>query len=78
VGPRAGLDDVRRENSWPSGDLNSGPFVVQPVASRKTDYALPVFRGLEANLYAYLSKQLMEVHCQRHVFAVLLQGKSSQ
>jgi hypothetical protein len=31
----------RRENSWPYRDLNSDPSVVQPVASRYTDYAMP-------------------------------------
>jgi hypothetical protein len=31
----------RRENSWPDRDSNSDPSVVQPVASRYTDYAIP-------------------------------------
>jgi hypothetical protein len=30
-----------RENSWPYQDSNSDPSVVQPVASRYTDYAIP-------------------------------------
>jgi hypothetical protein len=38
---RASLDDLRRENSWPYRDSNSDPSVVQPVASRYTDYAIP-------------------------------------
>jgi hypothetical protein len=29
----------RRENSWPYRNSNSDPSVVQPVASRYTDYA---------------------------------------
>jgi hypothetical protein len=29
-----------RENSWPYRDSNSEPSVVQPVASRYTDYAI--------------------------------------
>jgi hypothetical protein len=31
----------RRENSWPHRDSNSEPSVVQPVASRYTDCAIP-------------------------------------
>jgi hypothetical protein len=31
----------RRENSWPYGDSNSDPSVVQPAAIRYTDYAIP-------------------------------------
>jgi hypothetical protein len=31
----------RREDSWLYSDSNSGPSVVQPVASRYTDYAIP-------------------------------------
>jgi hypothetical protein len=42
VGPWAGLDDVGRENSWPFRDSNSDPSVVQSVASRYIDYAIPI------------------------------------
>jgi hypothetical protein len=31
----------RRENSWPDRDSNSDPSVVQPAASRYTDYTIP-------------------------------------
>jgi hypothetical protein len=31
----------RRENSWPYRDSNSDPSLVQPVASRYNDYAIP-------------------------------------
>jgi hypothetical protein len=31
----------RRENSWPYRDSNPDPSVVQPVASRCTDWAIP-------------------------------------
>jgi hypothetical protein len=40
VGPRAGLDDVEKILA-PYRDSNSDPLVVQPVASRYTDYAIP-------------------------------------
>jgi hypothetical protein len=36
VGPRAGVDDVD-----PTGTRNSDPSIVQPVASRYSDYAIP-------------------------------------
>jgi hypothetical protein len=32
---------LRKENSWPYRDSNSDPSVVQPVAGRYTDYAIP-------------------------------------
>jgi hypothetical protein len=37
----------RGENSWPYRDSNSDPSIVQPVASRYTDYAIlaPTYRG---------------------------------
>jgi hypothetical protein len=41
VDPRAGLDDLENENSYPHRDLNPSPSVVQPVASRYSDYAIP-------------------------------------
>jgi hypothetical protein len=40
VNPRAGLDDVDIENSWPHRDSNSDPYVVHPVASRYIDCAI--------------------------------------
>jgi hypothetical protein len=41
VGPRAGPDDVEKRNSWTYRGSNSDPSVVQVVASRYTDYAIP-------------------------------------
>jgi hypothetical protein len=41
VDPRAGLDDVEKKHSLPHRDSNSDPPVVQPVASRYTDCAIP-------------------------------------
>jgi hypothetical protein len=41
VGTRAGLDDVEKKNSSPYCDSNSDPSVVQPVASRYIDCAIP-------------------------------------
>jgi hypothetical protein len=40
VGPEAGLNDVEKKNSSPYRDSNSDPSVVQPVASRYTDWAI--------------------------------------
>jgi hypothetical protein len=34
----------RRKNSWPYRDSNSDPSVVQPVASRYTNYASVVWQ----------------------------------
>jgi hypothetical protein len=42
VGPRAGMDNVeKRKFLTPQGTQNSDPSVVQPAASRYTDYAIP-------------------------------------
>jgi hypothetical protein len=40
VDPRTGLDDVEKIID-PTGTRNPTPSVVQPVASRHTDYAIP-------------------------------------
>jgi hypothetical protein len=40
VDPRAGLDDLEKRKIWPYRDSNSNPSVVQPIASRYTDYAI--------------------------------------
>jgi hypothetical protein len=39
-GPRAGLDDVEKRKFLALRDSNSDPSVVQPVASRYTEYAV--------------------------------------
>jgi hypothetical protein len=41
VDPRDSLDDLEKENSCPYRDSNSNLSVVQPVASRYTDCAIP-------------------------------------
>jgi hypothetical protein len=38
---RAGLDDLEKRKSLPYRDSNSEPSVIQPVASRYIDYAIP-------------------------------------
>jgi hypothetical protein len=38
---RAGLDDLEKRKFFTLPDSNSDPSVVQPVASRYTDYATP-------------------------------------
>jgi hypothetical protein len=42
VGPRAGLDDVEKKNSWFYRDLNSDLSAFQPLASRYTNYAINI------------------------------------
>jgi hypothetical protein len=41
VGPRTGLDDVQKRKFSTLRGLEFRPSVVQPVASRYTDYAIP-------------------------------------
>jgi hypothetical protein len=51
VDSRASLDDVGKTNSWAYQDSNSDPSVIQPIASRYTDYTI-----LAPLLYTYLKK----------------------
>jgi hypothetical protein len=44
----------RTENSWPYRDSNSDPSVVQPVASRYTDYAIPAPYATYIRIYIYI------------------------
>jgi hypothetical protein len=44
VGPRASLDNMRRENSWPYWDSELDPLVIQLIASHYTDCAIPALR----------------------------------
>jgi hypothetical protein len=41
VGPRAGLDDMEKWKFLLPPELKSDPLVVQPIASRYTDCAIP-------------------------------------
>jgi hypothetical protein len=47
--PGTGLDDVEKRKFLPYRDSNSDPSVIQPVASRYTDYAIlePIFSGIK-------------------------------
>jgi hypothetical protein len=51
VDPRAGLEDVESRKSCPYPDLNSDFSVVQPIASRYTDYAIPGSHNIIHILY---------------------------
>jgi hypothetical protein len=44
VDPGGGLDDMEKRKFLSHRDLNSNTLVVQPVASRYSDYALPALR----------------------------------
>jgi hypothetical protein len=41
VGPRTGLDNVKKKYPWPYQDSNSDPLVAQPIASRYIDCDIP-------------------------------------
>jgi hypothetical protein len=45
VGPRAGLDDMGKRKFLTLSGLELEPSVVQPVASRYTDYAIPASKS---------------------------------
>jgi hypothetical protein len=47
VDPRAGLDDLERENSWTYRDSSSDSSVVQSVVSLYTDWAIPASQSCE-------------------------------
>jgi hypothetical protein len=46
VGPRNGLDNMEEIKFWHYRDSNSSTSVVQPVASRITDYDIPAHSSL--------------------------------
>jgi hypothetical protein len=56
VGLRADLDDVEKREFFTYRDSNSDLSVVQPVASRYTDYAIPASKtcGVEVYVHAFL------------------------
>jgi hypothetical protein len=54
VDARAGLDDLEKKILDPTGTRNTDPTVVEPVASRYTDYATPAPRmSNDANKIIY-------------------------
>jgi hypothetical protein len=65
VDPRAGLDDVEKRKFFTIPGLNSYPSVVQPVASRYTDYAnqvgsFPVLLKNKVHRYVLPTLRLLE------------------
>jgi hypothetical protein len=58
--PRAGLDDVEKRKLLTPRDSNFNPSLVQPVASRYTDYAI------ELHMYIYLNMGIYQD--QQHLF----------
>jgi hypothetical protein len=55
VGPRPSLDNVEK-NVVPTGTPTPTPSVVQPVASRYTDYATPAPACLQGSIKSYHSR----------------------
>jgi hypothetical protein len=70
VDPRAGLDDMESENSWPYRDSNPDLSVVQPVASRYTDCASPAHddeqKPTETHNHTVLIKVQEHCACSYH------------
>jgi hypothetical protein len=54
VGPKTGLNDVESEQSFPYWDSNSDLSVVQPVASRYTEWAMPAPRNKKITVNFYV------------------------
>jgi hypothetical protein len=48
VDPRTGMDDVQKRKFLTLPGLELRPSLVQPVASRYTDYAIPAHYKLQA------------------------------
>jgi hypothetical protein len=76
VDPRVGLDDVEKKKFLPYRDSNSDPSVVQPVASRYTNCAIPA-------PYSYVSGKSRDTDiglffCKTAYKVMLYHGSSSR
>jgi hypothetical protein len=65
VGPRAGLDDVEKGKFLTLQVLELRPLVVQPVANRYTDYAIPT-----RNKNSTLNYINIILYCLRYVWYI--------
>jgi hypothetical protein len=55
MGPRTSLDDLEKRKILPYRESNSDRSVVQPVASRYTDYANPAQQHNHKYILIYIS-----------------------
>jgi hypothetical protein len=84
VGPRAGLDYVEKRKFLTLLGLELRPSVVQPVASRYTDWAIPTHDALrETFKIKFASTHFWELHseygcaCICHVVTAIISGLST-
>jgi hypothetical protein len=68
VGPRASLDDVEKILD-PYWDSNSDPSVVQPVASRYTDCAIPAPFRFAVRDKNHISKYMSHIYFSLTLFS---------
>jgi hypothetical protein len=77
VDPRAGLEDVEYRKFFLHRDSKFDPSVVQPVASRYTDYAIPTPNFYQENTYEDRDRyvNLLTV-TEVHIFPICIQMTS--